>query len=296
MEGENAIQHVSDTAFLVAHYRAVESSRPRPLFHDPLAARLAGEKGPSVARTFATGAITEWNVAIRTRVIDHFVGDAVARGVDTVLSLGAGLDTRPYRLKLPCRLRWIEADYPDVIAFKERGLADQRPHCTVQRLAVDLEDAASRHRVLSGAGAEAGRLLVLTEGVVPYLTLEQVAALAEELHALPSIDSWIIDYFSQEAHGYRARMAAANRQMQHAAFRFQPEDWFGFFAAHGWCARETRYLQEEGSRIGRPAPLPWKFQLLSALSRLILPAEKRAALGRFVGYVLLEPVLTLPGR
>jgi hypothetical protein len=30
-----------------------------------------------------------------------------------------------------------------------------------------------------------------------------------------------------------------------------PDDWFAFFAAHGWRAREVRYLPEEGARLGR---------------------------------------------
>src|SRR5512133_3494283 len=44
------VQHVSDTALLAAGWRAMESSRPDALFHDPLAADLAGERGLQIAR------------------------------------------------------------------------------------------------------------------------------------------------------------------------------------------------------------------------------------------------------
>jgi hypothetical protein len=40
---DSTIQHVSDTAFLIAHFRAAESARRDALFHDPQAWRLAGE-------------------------------------------------------------------------------------------------------------------------------------------------------------------------------------------------------------------------------------------------------------
>jgi O-methyltransferase involved in polyketide biosynthesis len=40
---DTLIENVSDTAFWIAHYRAVESARPDALFRDPLAALLAGE-------------------------------------------------------------------------------------------------------------------------------------------------------------------------------------------------------------------------------------------------------------
>jgi O-methyltransferase involved in polyketide biosynthesis len=49
MTGE--IEHVTDTAFWVASYRALESERPDALFRDPLAGLLSGEKGKQIARS-----------------------------------------------------------------------------------------------------------------------------------------------------------------------------------------------------------------------------------------------------
>jgi methyltransferase (TIGR00027 family) len=146
---DQSIQHVSDTAFLVAHLRAMESARPDALFHDPLAGRLAGEKGRRLAESFATAAVTGWHVvALRTVIIDDFISRALARGVDTILSLGAGLDTRPYRLELPPGLKWIEVDYPDVIGLKEELLDGEKPRCKLERVGLDLADRISRERFL----------------------------------------------------------------------------------------------------------------------------------------------------
>src|SRR5262245_39319823 len=104
------IHHVSDTSLWVAYYRAEESDRPDALFHDPLARRLVGERGQAIAKSMeSVGRFTRWTVVIRTLLIDRFIDDLVHReGVDTVINLGAGLDTRPYRMKLPSELRWIE--------------------------------------------------------------------------------------------------------------------------------------------------------------------------------------------
>jgi O-methyltransferase involved in polyketide biosynthesis len=49
------IQNVSDTAFMVAGFRAAENERPNPLFRDPLAARLAGEHGGEILAWSARG-------------------------------------------------------------------------------------------------------------------------------------------------------------------------------------------------------------------------------------------------
>jgi methyltransferase (TIGR00027 family) len=288
-----SIQHVSDTAFLVAYLRAVESARPDALFHDPLAARIAGEKGKAIAETFTTRRMTGWNVAIRTVIIDDFIRSAIANGVDTVLNLGAGLDTRPYRLDLPPDLAWVEVDYPDVIAFKDDLLRTETPRCRLERVGLDLADPTSRHDFLARIDADSGRILVLTEGVVPYLDIEQAAALSDDLRALSRVDSWIIDYFSPEALAYRERTGMA-RQMEQAPFKFRPADWFGFFASHGWRPRQIRYLPEEGARLGRPAPLPWNIRLLRSLFRFFKPAQRSPGAGKFVGYVLLEPAPVPP--
>lgn len=289
----SSIQHVSDTAFLVAHGRAAESARPDALFHDPLAARLAGEKGRALAEAFPQGAMTGWTVAIRTVIIDEFISAAIARGVDTVLSLGAGLDTRPYRLELPSELHWVEVDYPDVIAFKEERLEDEMPHCHLERVGLDLADRSARRELFARVDAQSAHVLVLTEGVILYLEIDEVAALADELRALTRVDSWIVDYISPESHAYRQR-AGLDRQLERAPFKFQPADWCGFFAAHGWRPREIRYLAEEGARRGRRAPLPWRIRLITSLLRRLVPAERRARLDQFAGYVLLEPATTTP--
>src|SRR5262249_37739236 len=128
------IQDVSDTAFWIAYHRKLETDRSDALFRDPFAGRLAGERGRNISEAIPTSSVVAWTVAIRTRIIDEFLEFAINSGVDTVLSLGAGLDARPYRLKLPDSLRWIEADYPHVIDYKETQLQNEKPGCHLERV------------------------------------------------------------------------------------------------------------------------------------------------------------------
>src|SRR6266704_1678162 len=98
---DSPIKDVSDTAFWIAYLRALESNRGDALFHDPFAAQLAGERGRKISEAMPTSRIVGWTVALRTKIIDEFIAFAINGGVDTVFNLGAGLDTRPYRLSLP---------------------------------------------------------------------------------------------------------------------------------------------------------------------------------------------------
>src|SRR5277367_665114 len=126
---EPTFSNVSDTARWVAVYRAWESARSDALFKDPFAAQLAGEKGRAIAAVVPRQARSGWPMITRTTLIDDLILASIKDGCDCVLNLGAGLDTRPYRLALPPSLTRIEADLPATIEEKERLLAAEKPVC-----------------------------------------------------------------------------------------------------------------------------------------------------------------------
>jgi methyltransferase (TIGR00027 family) len=230
--------------------------------------------------------MTEWAVVIRTCLIDDYIRFGLAQGVDVVLNLGAGLDTRPYRMDLPKSLVWIEVDYPDVIEFKDKRLSAEEPRCHLERLRFDLANLPERRELLAKTNARATKILVLTEGVVPYLTVEQVASLADDLHMLDRAAYWILDYFAPQALKYRQRVM--RDRMQNAPFRFKPSDWFGFFRDHGWPLRELRFLVEEGVRLNRPLKLPRPLMAVLAIRLLFASKQRKEALKKLVGYAILE--------
>src|SRR5437899_1025576 len=118
----HSITHVSDTARWTALHRATESARADALFRDPLAERLAGEHGRAIVAKVPRTTRNGWWLVARTKIIDDAIARAITDGCDRVLNLAAGLDTRPYRLKLPSELRWIEADLAPLLRG-EGGLA-----------------------------------------------------------------------------------------------------------------------------------------------------------------------------
>src|SRR5881296_1660044 len=139
----------------------MESERSDALFRDPYARRLAGQRGADILATMPKARTWAWPMVVRTAVLDVLILRAIARdGVGTVLNLAAGLDTRPYRLPLAPSLRWIEVDFPDVIAYKQAQLAGERPVCTLEHVGADLTDAAHQRALFAQIGAAARRVLV----------------------------------------------------------------------------------------------------------------------------------------
>jgi methyltransferase (TIGR00027 family) len=286
------IAHVSDTAFWVAWYRWLETQRKDALFRDPLAGKLVGERGQKLARHMGIERAMAWSMSLRTYIIDSYILEAVAGGaagsVDCVINLGAGLDTRPYRLGLKPDFPWIEVDFANIVTFKDETLADDRPICRLERIACDLSQDAARRALLADLNQRGRNILVLTEGVIPYLTNEAVAALAKNLNEQSHINHWITDYFSPFFLGLAARGAIVKQLQKNAPFRFnpgaEPDDWPRFFASSGWQIDNMRFIGEAGRKLGRDLPANWLMRMMMRFAK----EERLRPYRRMNGYALLK--------
>jgi methyltransferase (TIGR00027 family) len=166
----------SRTAQHNALFRALEQRLPRPLFHDPWARRfLRGRYRLAAllpAALLARAIDRRWPgpraaVCVRTRYIDDAVLAALAAGLDQLVILGAGFDSRAYRLPGIERTRVLEVDHPATQEMKRAVVGRAPGH--VSYVPADLAQA-SLPDVLAAAGFRCGaRTLFLWEGVSNYL-------------------------------------------------------------------------------------------------------------------------------
>src|SRR5262249_6206152 len=146
---DQTIHHISETALLAAVYRAEETARPDALFRDPLAERLAGERGKAIFAATPPRQRVSWAWVMRTVLFDEIIDREIALGTDTVINFAAGLDARPYRMAMTPSLSWFEVDLPDVLRTKEELLRETNPHCDLKRVPLDLADRAARRKWLA---------------------------------------------------------------------------------------------------------------------------------------------------
>jgi methyltransferase (TIGR00027 family) len=283
------IVKISDTARLTAHARAREAERPDALFTDPYAVRLAGIVGGELANESGGASTITGAIACRTKVFDDLVMKKVRQeGVDLVLNLAAGLDTRPWRLNLPPALRWIDADLADILEYKQGLLSDEQPRCVYEAWSTDFEDMDALDRLLDRI-REASNVLVLSEGLLVYLKPDHVGELARRLHRHGACKSWITDLAGPRALAMMER--AWGSVLQGATFQFAPPDAASFFSAVGWCETEFRSSQEEARRLGRAASAPLVGRIVLALA----PAKFKEEIRRLTGVAVLERVGTPVG-
>ncbi len=278
------IKNISDTARWVAAYRALESERPDALFQDPFARLLAGERGQEIFRAVCSGESDARLMAVRTRVLDEFILQAIKKeDVDTVLNLAAGLDTRPYRMPLSVSLQWLEVDLPEILSYKEQKLTSEQPVCALELVKLDLCERTSRNELFLQVNTGAKQVLVVTEGLLVYLTPMQVGSLAADLHAQSNFRWWLIDLPSPLSlkllqMRWNKYLAVANARLQ-----FAPEEVSEFFLPHGWRVVDVRPYLEEAYRLKREVPLVW-------ISRLTARFPTKNLFEICGGIVLLERV------
>ncbi|TCV79008.1 class I SAM-dependent methyltransferase [Sulfurirhabdus autotrophica] len=281
----SSVKKVSDTAFWVAYYRAVESKKKNPLFRDPLADLLTGEYGEKVSNSMKSfERYAYWNVTIRTRLIDEYILKYISQGYKTIINIGAGLDTRPYRLTFPSDVHWIEIDFPYIIELKNEKLKNQKPKCKLQRTGLNLTDQVERAKLFRALNHRVGPALILTEGVIPYLTEDSVSSLAKDIKDQSNFKLWLAEYYSPEVYP-RYQSLKFRNLLGDAPFQFFPEDWFSFFEDCGWTQKEMQYLHDEAEKHNRKFPLPWWATILR-----VFIGEKRIMRGarKFSAYIVFE--------
>ncbi len=274
------IRSVADTALWMAGLRAEETRRRDTIIHDEWASVLAGERGREIARSMPLAPLVAWGLVVRTSAIDRLLREILPSGIDMVINLGAGMDTRPYRLGLQPTIRWIEIDLPDIVDAKNSLLSGAHPACPVERVALDLLDRESRRTILARYASHSKKSLVIADGVIPYLSNDDVASLANDISSIPAFGHWILDF---DDAGRRPPPRSWTDRLKSAPFLFQTDDWFEFFGRLGWQPEKTITSAEESARINRPYPLAFPRGLLMRL----LPADVRRKILGVSGAVLM---------
>jgi methyltransferase (TIGR00027 family) len=261
------------TALAVAAGRAVETTRPDALAADPFAAALvAGARSnldlPTVWPADPTAApalqqpllLASTYIGLRTRFIDDFL-QSEPQTLQTVI-LGAGLDTRVYRLKWPPGSRVLELDHANVLEFKAavmEGLS-AKPACQLITVPTDLSQPWENALLTAGYDRQQPTTWII-EGLLLYLSADAQLATLQEVAALsPSGSRAVIERAvplpaTEEVEAkLREFSAQTGLPMSELLARANPPDPVRLLEAAGWECREHP-IPELCARYGRAISL-----------------------------------------
>ena len=285
-------ESVGATALGVAAARAAETESENPLISDPFARVFLNAAGDGMWNWFAAPdlptEIAEAEpdlkprmqgmvdyMAARTSFFDQFFLDAARSGVQQLVILAAGLDSRAWRLPWPDGPDGItvyELDQPRVLEFKLSALQESgaQPMCKLVGVPVDL-----RHdwpAALQEAGFDTSAPSAWSaEGLLPFLPAVAQELLFERVHALSAGGSRIAveapgpDFLDENA---RAKQRETMQRVRDLMAKLEPERdipdvqdlWYleeredvdTWLGRHGWDVTVTPAEQLMGRYDRRP--------------------------------------------
>lgn len=240
---------LGSTSTWTAAVRALESKRDDRLFNDPWAEILAGEIGAEWMSKRTPESVVP--IVLRTRYFDDFLFRiALEHGIRQIVLVGAGLDTRAYRLKWPERTVVFEIDQPAVLERKQHVLTQIGVHPTCERCTVGVDLASNWKDALTDAGFNVRRPTGwLIEGLMFYLPNDVGQRLLEVVTELSSPGSWLgfdtVNSITLTS-PYTSKWVAMQASLG-APWIGTMDDPVGVLAEFGWQAHLTQAGQPEAN-------------------------------------------------
>jgi methyltransferase (TIGR00027 family) len=264
------------TAEYMALFRAIESSRPSDsrLFHDPFAplflrswrkwiyALAKHDPGRRLVERLLDRQSPGARAAgiARTKWID----DAVTRALETstqLVLLGAGFDTRAYRLPAAQRVNTFELDQSETSKAKQSILRSKMGSVPkhVQFVTIDF-NKESISDTLSATGFDAKRpTCFLWEGVTNYLSAEAVDQVLLQISKAAAGSTLLFTYIDRRVLDHPEQFFGAEKLLSRLSsygepwtFGLVPNDIDQYLAARTLRLVEDLSVTEVWQRAGRP--------------------------------------------
>ena len=264
---------VQQTLFFPLLARARETESRRPLLRDPKAVEVVSTVDFHLG-TYRTP--LRFLMVIRAMVLDWWIRQFLAEHpAGTVVELGTGLNTRFERTDNGS-VHWIDLDLPDTIELRRRFFADTGRR---RMLAASLLD----DDWLTEVEALPGPYFFVADGVLPYLTEDEVTGTLARLAARFPGSKLAFDSYPQVALEWEHKLAAKRD-----------------IAFWQWSCDDPRTLERFGLRLlesatstrppaGVVAGLPARYRFLLPLADPILGRGGRLSLFQAAPEALGQP-------
>jgi O-methyltransferase involved in polyketide biosynthesis len=175
-----AFTPAQESLFLTLGGRALDSRLPRPFLGDIMADEIITKVGYDLARfpVLTTKLLDPrsrvFDIAVRAKTLDDVVRRFISDHPDAVvLDLGAGLDSRMFRVDPPPTVTWYDIDFREVIALRARVVPQ---HANAHSISADLTDPDWLQGVPRSRSA-----VIVADGLIAFLSQDGVVSLLNRL-------------------------------------------------------------------------------------------------------------------
>lgn len=221
---------VSPTAFYCGGVRMVDAENPVPVVGDRHAATLMGDDGRRIFAAFERFVNQNGSNVTRHRILDDMLRDRFkGQPLRLTVLLGAGLDSRPFRLGSG---RWVELDEAPIIERKERLLPASKCPTSLTRIAIDFSTDSLEAKLAPFATTE--RMSIVMEGVLMYLDEATIRRTCGVLMKLFPNHSLLCDVMSEKFFRQYGQEIHAEIERLGARFTWTPKNPAALFTSLGY--------------------------------------------------------------
>lgn len=247
---------ISKTAFYCCGVRMQDAERDKPVCGDTYAKVFMNEQGLQILEAFKDETAPNISNVGRHRIIDDLLRQELLANPNlTVVLIGAGFDTRAFRLKGGT---WIELDEPQVIAYKDERLPAATSDNELQRISIDFATDSLEQKLASFSGRSP--VTVVIEGVFMYLEEETIETLLQTLRRLFPRHKLICDLMTRDFFEKTATTIHEKLTGMGATFKFTIDNPEQLFLKNGYRQLEEIPIVEKAVLLeaGEIPPDVWK--------------------------------------
>lgn len=236
---------VSNMAFYCCGARMQDAAQDHPICGDAYAKLFMQGYGQRIYDQFRNEAVCNASIIVRHRIIDDLVRQMLLDRPDLcIVTVGAGLDSRPYRLTGGT---WLELDEPPIIAFKDERLPALACANPLRRIPIDFSTDSLEQKL--ALVSHRGPLVFILEGIFIYLNAKETKETLRIFgHLFPQhqlicdlVDRQIVECYGQSLHAIVKKMGASFKAVD------RPES---IFAGSCYQAKQIISVLEVSADLG----------------------------------------------
>jgi methyltransferase (TIGR00027 family) len=239
---------ISKMAFYCCGVRMQDAECDNPVCGDVYAKVFMNEEGLRILEAFKGETMPNAANVARHRIIDDLLREELAADPRLcVVIIGAGFDSRAYRLKGGT---WVELDEPQVVAYKNERLPAADCENELQRIAIDFSTDSLEEKLHAFSGREP--VAVVIEGVFMYLEEAAIRQLLQTLRRLFPRHKLMCDLTNKEFFENYGQRVHEKVMGMGASFKFTADNPEEVFLENGYVLTERISIIEKAVLFGSP--------------------------------------------
>lgn len=237
---------VSNTAYYCCGIRMEDANRERSICKDSYAERFMDETGRQIFEPFKSEKMPNLSNITRCRLIDDFLTAELAENKElNIFTIGAGFDTRPYRLTGG---NWFEVDEPQIISYKNDRLPIGECSNPLTRISIDFASESLAEKLEQKGNGD--YTVFVIEGVFMYLETDAIESTINSIQKLfPRhvlyCDLMTKKFFTRFAQSVHSKLVASGGE-----FTTRPDFPEAIFTGHGYESMQCIPMFKRARELG----------------------------------------------